>query len=80
MENDQTISITIKYAPLSYRTGGNRKRYEQSMNAVHKSLEKVFSIAICRQSGDKTLIKNSVFNDLRYTFVDSIIVFDCRLS
>ena len=50
---DQTISITIKYAPLSYRTGGNRKRSEQSMNAVHKSLETVFSIAICRQSGDK---------------------------
>ena len=51
--NDQTISITIKYAPLSYRTGGNRKRSEQSMNAVHKSLETVFSIVICRQSGDK---------------------------
>ena len=51
--NDQTISITIKYAPLSYRTGGNRKRSEQSMGAVHGSLETVFSIAICRQSGDK---------------------------
>ena len=51
--NDQTISITIKYAPLSYRTGGNRKRSEQSMNAVHKSLETVFSIAICRQSRGK---------------------------
>ena len=51
--NDQTISITIKYAPLSYRTGGNRKRSEQSMNAVHKSLETVCLIAICRQSGDK---------------------------
>ena len=48
--NDQTISITIKYAPLSYRTGGNRKRSEQSMNVVHKSLETVFSIANCRQS------------------------------
>ena len=52
-KNDQTISITIKYAPLSYRTGGNRKRSEQSMNAVHKSLETVIPIAICRQSGDK---------------------------
>ena len=53
--NDQTISITIKYAPLSYRTGacGNRKRSEQSMGTVHGSLETVFSIAICRQSGDK---------------------------
>ena len=51
--NDQTIPITIKYAPLSYRTGGNRKRSEQAMNAVHKSLETVFSIAICCQSCDK---------------------------
>ena len=51
--NDQTTSITIKYTPLSYRTGGNRKRSEQSMNVVHKSLETVFSIAICRQLGDK---------------------------
>ena len=44
--NDRTISITIKYAPLSYRIGGNRKRSEQSINAVHKSLETVFSIAL----------------------------------
>ena len=51
--NDQTISITIKYATLSYRTGGNRKRSGQSMNTVHKSLETVFSTAICRKSGDK---------------------------
>ena len=72
----KTIPITIKYAPLSYRTGGNRKRSEQSMNAVHKSLETVFTIAICRQSGDKrqTAIKNSVFNDFRSMFVDSINV------
>ena len=53
LRNDQTISITIKYAPLLYRTGGNRKRSEQSMNAVHKTLETVFSIAICRQLGDE---------------------------
>ena len=52
--NDQTISISIKYAPLSYRTGSNQKRSEQSMNTVHSGLlETVFSIAICRQSGDK---------------------------
>ena len=38
---------------LTYRTGGNRIRSEQSMNADHKSLETVFSIANCRQSGDK---------------------------
>ena len=33
LRNYQTISISTKYAPLSYRTGGNRKRSEQSMNA-----------------------------------------------
>ena len=51
--NDQTFSITIKYAPLSHRIGGNRKCSEQSMNVDHKSLETVFLIAICHQSGDK---------------------------
>ena len=56
--NDQTISITIKYAPLSYQSGSNRKRSEQSMNAVHKSLETMFSIANCRQSGDKRKSKS----------------------
>ena len=69
--NDQTISITTKYAPLSYRTGGNRKRSEQSMNAVHKSLETVFSIAICRQSGDKRQSKTLLLTilDLRSSIV-----------
>ena len=69
--NDQTISITIKYAPLSYRTGGNLKRCEQSMNAVHKSLETVFSIAICRQSGDKRQSKTLFLTilDLRSSVV-----------
>ena len=67
--HDQTISITIKNAFLAYRTGGNRKRSKQSMNMDHKSLETVFLIAICRQSGD-----------LRSTFVISINVFDFRIS
>ena len=69
--NDQTISITIKYAPLSYRTGGNRKRSEQSMNAVHKSLETVFSIAICRELGDKRQSKTLFLTilDLRSSIV-----------
>ena len=43
----------MKCALLSYRTGGNRKRSEQSMNADHRSLETVFSIVNRRQSGDK---------------------------
>ena len=45
-----------------------------------KSLETLFSINICRQLGDIICIKkNSVSNNLRSTFVDSINVFDCRL-
>ena len=52
-EMTKTISISIKYSPLSYRTGGNRKRSQQSMNVYHRLLETVFSIAICRQSCDK---------------------------
>ena len=67
---------------LAYRTGGNRIRSEQSMNADHnadhKSLETVFSFANCCQSGDKRQWK-FCFVDLRSTFFDSINVFDCRL-
>ena len=37
----------------SHQVGGNRKRYQQSTNADQKSIEIVFSIAICRQWGDK---------------------------
>ena len=77
--NDQTITITIKYAPLSYRTGGNRKRSEQSMNAVHKSLETVFSIAIVASWATNDNHK-LCSNDLRSTSVDSINVFDCHIS
>ena len=42
-------------------------------------IERVFSIAICRQSDDKWQLK-SLFLTILYTFVDSINVFDCRLS
>ena len=71
--NDQTISIIIKYAPLLYRTGGNRKRSEQSMNADHKSLETVFSIAICRQSDDKRQSK-TLFLTISEIYVSSIVL------
>ena len=49
------------------------------MNADHKSLETVFSIAICRQSSDKRQSK-TVSNDIWSTYIDNINVFDCRLS
>ena len=36
--------------PYPHWVGGSRKRSEQSTNADQKSLETVFSIAICRRS------------------------------
>ena len=77
--NDQTISITIKYAPLSYRTSGNRKRSEQSMNAVHKSLKTVFLIAICRRSGDKRQSRTRflMILDLRSSIVLTFSIAAC---
>ena len=64
--NDQTISITIKYAPLSYRTGGNRKRSEQSMNARNSVFDSHLSPV-----GRQTAIKNYVLTilDLRSSIV-----------
>ena len=37
----------------SHRVGGNQKHYQQSTNAVQKSIETLFSIATCRHCGDK---------------------------
>ena len=56
---------------LSHRVGGNRKRSLQSTNVDQKSLETAFSIAFCRQSGDKWQSKTlflSIF-DLRSSMV-----------
>ena len=41
------------FTAYAHRVGGNRKRYQQSTDADKKSIERVFSIAICRQWGDK---------------------------
>ena len=52
-----------------------------STNVGRKALEKEFSIAICRPSGDKWQSKNTVSIDFfypRWSIVKS--VFDCRLS
>ena len=38
---------------ITHPVGGNQKCSLQSKNADQKSLETVFSITICRQSGDK---------------------------
>ena len=75
------MSITIKYAPLSYQIGGNRKRSEQSMNADHNSHSRnsVFDYHLL-PVGRQTAIKHCVSNKLRSMFVHSINVFDCCLS
>ena len=49
------------------------------MSTYQKSLETVFSIAICRHSSDK-LQSNSLLLTILSTFVDRINVLDCRLS
>ena len=74
--NDQTISITIKYAPVSHWIGSDRKSFEQSMNADHKSLEIVFSIAICRQLSNKWQSKTMFLTifDLRSSIVLTISI------
>ena len=51
-ENERKLSPII-YKSIAHRVGGNRKRYQKSTNADQKSIETVFSIAICRQCGDK---------------------------
>ena len=53
----------------SHWVGGNRKRYQQSTNADQKFIETVFSIANCRQWGDKWLSK-TLF----------LLIFDLRSS
>ena len=63
-----------------HRIGGNRKRTLQSTNTDRKSLEIDFSIAICRPIGDKCQSETLFLSIFLSTFVDSINVFDCRLS
>ena len=72
--NEVTISIT-----LSHRMGSNKKQSKRSMNADNKLLETVFVIAICCLSDYKQQSKILLLTILT-TFVDSINVFDCRLS
>ena len=44
---------SVQAYAIPHRVGGNRKRSQQSTNAIQKSIETAFSIAICRQLGDK---------------------------
>ena len=53
MNNKRGARKTVCVCPSSHRVGGNRKCYQQSANVDQKSIETMFSIAICRQCGDK---------------------------
>ena len=64
---------------ISHRVGGNRKRNQQSMNADQKSIKTVFSLAICRLTGDKWQTKTLFQLIFLSLFLHSIGVFDCRL-
>ena len=84
-------SLKIFLFSKTHRVGGNRKHYQQSTNAEQKSIETVFSIATCRQWGDKRQSKTLFqWGDKRQsktlflsiflsTFLKSIGVFDCRI-
>ena len=64
------------FIKITHRAGGNRKRSLQSTNADQKSLETVFSIVICRQSGDKWQSKTlflTIF-DLRSAIVPTFSI------
>ena len=55
------------------------KTLKLSENIDKKTLETVFLIAVCRQSGDKWQSK-LVYSDFLSKSVNSINIFDCRLS
>ena len=57
----------------------NLKHYQQLTNANQKSIETVFSIAICRQCGDKLRSKTLFLTIFFSMFLDSIGILDCRL-
>ena len=60
----------------THRVGGNLKCSLKSTNAVQKSLETVFSVAICCQSGNKWQSKTlflTIF-DLRSSMVLTISI------
>ena len=60
-------------------TSHYRMRSQQSTDSDQKSLETEFSIAIC-PVGRQMTIESSISNNCWSTFIDSINVFDCRLS
>ena len=72
------VEFKNKISCKSHRVGGYKKRSEQSTNGDQNSIEKVFSIAICRQSDDNS--NRKLFLTILCTFLDSIRVFDCLLS
>ena len=77
---EQQSGLSVSFQDTTpHRIDGNQKCSEQSTNADKKSLETVFSISICRQSGNKWQSK-TLFLTFLSTFVDSNNIFDNRLS
>ena len=74
--NNESTTIKSHHfrRPLPQRICGNRKRFKQSTNADQRSIETVFSIAICRQSGDKMAIK-TLFLTIFYPRSSIILTF-----
>ena len=75
----KTISITIKYAPLSYQISGNKKRSEQSMKADHELVDTAILIIICGKTGDKQQLKTLFLTilDLRSSIVLTFLITAC---
>ena len=71
-----TSNTVFIQGSLPHRVGGNQKHYLQLTNADQKSTETVFSIAICRQCGDKWQSKTlflTIF-DLRLLIVLAFLI------
>ena len=59
---------------FTHRVGGNRKRFEQSPTVGQTSLETVFTLAICHQSGDKWQSK-TLFLTVIYLRSSTVLTF-----
>ena len=69
------VVVSKRYTLKPHRVGGNRKRYQQSTNADKKSIETVFSIAICRQCGNKWQSKTLFLTIISYLRSSIVLAF-----
>ena len=75
------IETNVKLKESHIITSGRRQSKTLLTIDEHgpKSLETAFKVAICRQYGDKWQSQTLFLTFFLSTFVDGIIVFDCRL-